>query len=453
MEYLLMMSLSGSAMMVIYLVMRCLFRDKVSERFYDLLAKAVVLYYLIPLPFLKGWYRQAFWRIMPEPEAEIELIPLTWTNYSISKDGKMYFNYFFILQMAVVVVWLFIVCFMIGKMVMDYAQTSGRLVEYADSHLTERQKSFFNRIKAQYRVKQKVILYKGYTGMPTMTLGVRKPVIVCDWKVENRDTQLLLCHEMAHIRRRDVLWKILAQFAAILHWWNPFVWMLKKDFEHICECSCDDMVVQGRAEEEVRAYKVLLVKEAQGLKQVEKISLRWEACFGISHYGIVGRVENLMKKKKWNRFKAMALVAVLAFANSLTVFAYRDTYHETALECVSEEEVEWRMDTDMVWFIPDEASEEEIRAAGLVIETAPEIRYDYQFIDEEGNIYPITGEASTEAYRACSHTYSSGTASSHEKNSSGGCVVKTYKAQRCTKCGNTILGEQISSTTYNVCPH
>lgn len=121
------------------------------------------------------------------------------------------------------------------------------------------------------------------------------------------------------------------------------------------------------------------------------------------------------------------------------------------MECVSEEDVEWALHNDMCLFIPDSASEEEIREFSLVKET--EIRYDYQFIDEEGNIYPISEEPSESVYRACSHTYSSGTISKHEKNSNGGCVVKTYKAQRCTKCGDTIWGEHISSATYNVCPH
>ena len=102
MEYLLMMSLSGSVMTVIYLVMRCLFRDKVSERFYYLLAKAAVLYYLIPLPFLKEWYMEAFWRILPEEKIEIVQIPLAWTNYIIRKDEKMFFNFFIILQVIVV---------------------------------------------------------------------------------------------------------------------------------------------------------------------------------------------------------------------------------------------------------------------------------------------------------------------------------------------------------------
>lgn len=54
MEYLLVMSLSGSTMTGIYLLLRYLFKGKISARLYYLLAKVAVIYYLIPLPFLKG---------------------------------------------------------------------------------------------------------------------------------------------------------------------------------------------------------------------------------------------------------------------------------------------------------------------------------------------------------------------------------------------------------------
>ena len=49
MEYLLVMSLSGSAMTGIYLLLRFLLRKRVCARLYDLLARVAILYYLVPL--------------------------------------------------------------------------------------------------------------------------------------------------------------------------------------------------------------------------------------------------------------------------------------------------------------------------------------------------------------------------------------------------------------------
>ena len=110
---------------------------------------------------------------------------------------------------------------------------------------------------------------------------------------------------------------MLMLLAALLHWWNPLVWKLRRDFEQVCECSCDETVMQNTTDEEVEEYLRLMIEEAREKKD-EDASLRWNAGFGDNAQKIKERMENLMNKKKWNRTAAVTLVAVLAFANSMT---------------------------------------------------------------------------------------------------------------------------------------
>lgn len=451
MEYLLIMSLSGSIMTGICLVLRHLLKDKVSAKLYYLLAKSAVLYYLIPLPFLKDWYRAALRHIIPERPMGIARVPLLWTNYVINADGKMYFNDYAVIQTVSAVVWLIAVCFLAARMVLDYIRTSRMIAGCAGGSMTEPQKAFLADMKARYGVKQNVILSRGYAGVVTMTFGVYRPIIICDKDEDSREAEILVCHEMVHIKRRDIAWKILMQLAVILHWWNPMVWVLQHELEFVCECSCDETVLQGRTEEEKKEYRNLMIREALAQKETEKVPLRWKVCFGDKQSEIKERMDNLMKKKRWNRFAAVALVMALTFANSMTVFAYRDTLHETAPKGISQEEIEKTLESDTFLFAPDGTSEEERQKYTMLQE--PEIRYDMQFTDEEGNIYPITEADAASTYRSCSHTYVSGIFTDHKKNADGSCEVIEYSAQKCSKCGYTVKGEQISSHTYKVCPH
>lgn len=451
MEYLLVMSLSGSVMTVICLVLRCLWKGKVSTRLFYLLEKVAVLYYLIPLPFLKGWYREALRHIIPQRPMKIEQLSLTWTNYVIHTDGKMYFNAYAVIQVAAAAVWLIVVCFLAARMLMDYTRTSRVIAGYADRSMTDWQKEFLAGIKGQYGVKQHVILSCGYAGVDTMTFGVCRPVIICDREVGSREAELLVGHEMVHIKRRDVIWKILVQFAVILHWWNPMIRILQHDFESVCECSCDEMVMQGKTQEEMREYRVLLTKEALTQRETKKTSLKCKTRFGEKQTGIKERIDNLMKRKRWNRFAAVALVAALTFANSMTVFAYRDTLHEDTPEGTSQDEIDRMLQCDTWIFTPDSASEEECQKYELL--KRPELRYDMQFTDEEGNIYPIAEDENPEVYRVCSHTYDSGTAAKHNNNPDGRCEMSEFRAQRCSKCGYVVWGDQIGWFKYDVCPH
>ena len=71
MEYLLVMSLSGSMMTGVYLLVRGLLKKKICARFYDLLARVAILYYLVPLPYLKKYYAAALRHLLPERALEI----------------------------------------------------------------------------------------------------------------------------------------------------------------------------------------------------------------------------------------------------------------------------------------------------------------------------------------------------------------------------------------------
>ncbi len=61
--------------------------------------------------------------------------------------------------------------------------------------------------------------------------GLRKPVILLPevartWSAERLG--LVLQHELAHHRRRDLFWYLAADVACALYWFNPLVWRLRR---------------------------------------------------------------------------------------------------------------------------------------------------------------------------------------------------------------------------------
>lgn len=451
MEYLLVMSFSGSTMTAIYLLLRSLLRDRISAGLYYLLTKAALLYYLVPLPFLKRWYGAAVQAVTPKGQMKIAQIPLTWTNYAVHADGKMYVNTYTGIQMATVSVWLLVVCLLMARQLSEYLRTARRITRYTDTKMTNRQREFVAGLQEEYRVKRRIALYQGEAGEPAMTFGVYRPVIICGRETGSREAEVLVRHEMVHIRRLDALWKILLQFVTFLHWWNPLMWALYREFDRVCELSCDETVMRGKTEKEIREYLRLLIEEAREEEKPGRNLLKWKSGFGNNKRKIKERMDNLMRKKRWNRFAAGMLVTALIFANSMTTFAYRDTVNEIVPEDISREEIESKLYVDETLFVPEGTEEETIQEFEVLEEI--EIRYDRQFTDEEGNIYPIDEEEAVTPYRGCSHDYVSGTLTDHTKKSDGGCEVKQYHAQRCSKCGTIVQGEEINVITYKVCPH
>lgn len=51
-------------------------------------------------------------------------------------------------------------------------------------------------------------------------------------------------HEMAHLKRRDLISNALISLAKVLHWWNPLVWFAVRQMKLERELACDQMVLR-----------------------------------------------------------------------------------------------------------------------------------------------------------------------------------------------------------------
>ncbi len=76
--------------------------------------------------------------------------------------------------------------------------------------------------------------------------GVFSPTIVlpaeCDtWSLDRRRAVLL--HELAHVRRHDLIGHTLGRFACAVYWFHPLVWTAAKQLRSESERACDDLAL------------------------------------------------------------------------------------------------------------------------------------------------------------------------------------------------------------------
>ena len=246
----------------------------------------------------------------------------------------------------------------------------------------------------------------------------------------------------------------MQRFVLFLHLWNPVAWILYFDFERVCEWSCDEEAVSGKTKGEAKEYVRLLIDESVKEKADGKSRLRLGVGFGNGAKKLKKRMDNIMMMKKWNRITTGIITVGLVLVNSLTAFAYPDVTYEEVETSTSQDDVDEAMEVDEWVFIPDEADSEQLADITYYeIGDDSHILYEEQFIDDEGNVYPIYDENSTNVYASCTHSYITGTVVKHTKNSNGGCTVRSYSAKRCSKCGLVVTGDLLSTVQYDPCPH
>lgn len=450
MEYLLVMSFSGTTVVCLYILLRHIIKSSIPAVLQYLLLKISILYYLIPLPFLKSWYRN-FWVNVCGLRERIGIDIFGHMSYRIAYiDNSMYINNYMKIQMIILTVWILISCCLFMMELYNYFKKKKFVISCIKNINAEPEVIEVERGIGACRLTQKVIVYYALYNRKNMAFGLFRPIILCGATTKSTEAEIILNHEITHIKRLDVFWKILLRLAVILHWWNPAVWFLYRDFEGVCECSCDDIVLHGKTKEEIKAYMLLLVNESKKNGK-EEVGFRR---LGMNLKGemtrLSERIENAMNMKKWNK-AAVLLVAVLVMTvNSLTVFAYPKI--NTVSGEWSDDELEGFIRADTAMFVTKDASEEELQ--NTIYETKIfEVKYEKQFIDTDGNIYQVKDDIEASVYGSCSHTYVSGTYTEHIKDSYGGCTVVYYNARKCSKCGYMKIGDKLHTVVYDTCLH
>lgn len=77
-----------------------------------------------------------------------------------------------------------------------------------------------------------------------MLIGYFHPCIVLPCAdVQEEKFCYMAVHELTHYKRRDIFYKWLVQLTVCLHWFNPFVYLMRREMERACEFSCDEAVV------------------------------------------------------------------------------------------------------------------------------------------------------------------------------------------------------------------
>ena len=106
-----------------------------------------------------------------------------------------------------------------------------------------------------------------------LTLGLIHPRIYIpkqwdDWSLSCRE--MIIRHEMTHIRRKDSLFRIVQNLVHALYALHPLIWLLNRKLDEFREMSCDD-ASSGLHRSQSVEYARALVQIAEDLKRSETI--------------------------------------------------------------------------------------------------------------------------------------------------------------------------------------
>ena len=94
-----------------------------------------------------------------------------------------------------------------------------------------------------------------------MSIGIiNRMILLPDNKYEDEDICNIIRHESVHLNMYDHITVIVSNALCIIYWWNPCVYLLRRNMEKALEVRCDREAVKDMDSEEVTGYMSTLIK-------------------------------------------------------------------------------------------------------------------------------------------------------------------------------------------------
>ena len=126
-----------------------------------------------------------------------------------------------------------------------------------------------------------------------------------------QNLDLILEHELAHVRLRHS-WDVLAVDIALCVWWfNPALWLLRRELQSLHEYQADDAVLRKGID--AKTYQILLIKRAVGSRLHSVANC-------LNHSNLKNRITMMCKKtsSRWSAAKLLLILPLVALSLAAT---------------------------------------------------------------------------------------------------------------------------------------
>lgn len=184
----------------------------------------------------------------------------------------------------------------------------------------ERLSRIYSKCANELNIKSRPSLLLGTLKEPACVVTVFHPAVILNrdiaLQLSDNELQVVLCHELTHIKRKHHFAQRIYDFVSALYWFNPLVWIAKHEFSHICEMDCDS-----------HTLKLLLPQTT--VKEYTSVMLRLlelSAKTGNNGFGKIGALSFLLAKQRFinilhrpSKIITVAMLLVVMLCTVLTV--------------------------------------------------------------------------------------------------------------------------------------
>ena len=150
---------------------------------------------------------------------------------------------------------------------------------------------------------------------PAVTGLLRPRLLLPHEHYDVQELRYILRHELCHLKRRDMLFKLVLLAANAMHWFNPVVYLMLRQADEDIELACDSAATDGLELPERAAYSRTLLAAVQSSVR----ALPATTCCGGTVERLKRRITNVLGAQKKRGLGVVALVLALTLTAGCAV--------------------------------------------------------------------------------------------------------------------------------------
>ena len=150
---------------------------------------------------------------------------------------------------------------------------------------------------------------------PAVTGVLHPRLLLPHERYDVQELRYILRHELCHLKRRDMLLKLVLLAANAMHWFNPVVYLMLRQADEDIELACDSAATDGLDRAERAAYSRTLLAAVQSHVR----ALPATTCFGGTVERLKRRITNVLGAQKKRGLGVVALVLALTLTAGCAV--------------------------------------------------------------------------------------------------------------------------------------
>ncbi|MBR3276279.1 MAG: M56 family metallopeptidase [Eubacterium sp.] len=216
-----------------------------------------------------------------------------------------------------VYVWIAGIAFVFVVRMLQYIAVKRKLGKYRHRVDTQEVLDTYGRLCRKLGIRKPPVLYHQPALQSPLLTGLVKPALYLPGEAYTAvELELIFLHELHHYQHKDLWYKFFLSLSGMIYWFNPAIWLMRREANRDLEALCDSAVIRSAADsQKSRAYGRLLLQTS-----MERSFLR-QAALGLndSVTDFKERIKYMLSAK--NRKSGIAicllLICVLFSANQL----------------------------------------------------------------------------------------------------------------------------------------